>query len=531
MYIMDQKPQNHRKTHRNTPSFSSILLDEIYCSIDGRKSNEPKALDRMPTRKNINPKAKEKGEARRKPALIEDSFFHSSTNSSSSDSSCAFSDTEFFRTRSKVSNCFLFDERQISRRNKTEDDSVFVKPKSMPHRVYAGLKKVKQPISPGGRLTSFISSIFAGSREKKSKKVEKCQEDVLKNPARTELRVRIGGQNGKIEEASKRDFVKSKNDEVEMDGDVDDDDDFSDSSSDLFELDNKALFGNYEFCEELPVYESTAHCLLPVRYKVKSDDSVRRQNENNDKFGFISEEDNREQGSYSALLKPIRNGAAITHFHDEQQSALFKPITNGRAVTHFHDEQSALLKPITNGRAVTHFHDEQSALFKPITNGRAVTHFHDEQSALLKPITNGRAVTHFHDEQVQMWKTRTFLICFQPLTPYRDSTLRRGDIDVTTTLGPSTGRSPSPEPNRANTVSIHGDNTVNKFDGDNHTGNNCSEPELLPKGNLKEEVNEVMSLKFQSFLKSNPHIHKIYVKYTLEILVIQTSYRSGHTYT
>ncbi|CAA0838422.1 Unknown protein [Striga hermonthica] len=308
MYIMEQKPQNHRKTHRNTPSFSSILLDEIYRSIDGKKSNEPKPLGRMPTRKNINPEAREKGESRRKPALIEDSFFHSSTNSSSSDSSGAFSDTEFFRSRSKVSNCFLFDDRHINRRNKTEDDSVFVKPKSMPHRVYAGLKKVKQPISPGGRLTSFISSIFAGSREKTSKKVEKCEElrfrDVLKNPAegmrRTtrfrysgqvksepafsergkfvkpplptnnvgveELRVRIGGQTRKIIEGdSKHDFVKSKNDfakrrEIEMDGDDVDEDDFSDSSSDLFELDHKALFGNYRFCEELPVYESTYLC-------------------------------------------------------------------------------------------------------------------------------------------------------------------------------------------------------------------------------------------------------------------------------
>ncbi|GER46794.1 ribosomal protein S21 family protein [Striga asiatica] len=45
-------------------------------------------------------------------------------------------------------------------------------------------------------------------------------------------------------------------------------------------------------------------------------------------------------------------------------------------------------------------------------------------------------------------------------------------------------------PNRANTISIHGDNKVNKIDDDNHANNHCSKPYLLPEGNLKEEVNE-----------------------------------------
>ncbi|CAA0826790.1 Unknown protein [Striga hermonthica] len=84
---------------------------------------------------------------------------------------------------------------------------------------------------------------------------------------------------------------------------------------------------------------------------------------------------------------------------------------------------------------------------------------------------------------------------FKILLHRRDMALARlrsssaeADINVATTSGPSTGRSPGPEPNRANTDSIHGDNAVNKIDGENHEGNHCSEPELLPKGNLKEEV-------------------------------------------
>ncbi|GER50016.1 hypothetical protein STAS_27293 [Striga asiatica] len=84
---------------------------------------------------------------------------------------------------------------------------------------------------------------------------------------------------------------------------------------------------------------------------------------------------------------------------------------------------------------------------------------------------------------------------FKILLHRRDMALARlrsssaeADINVATTSGPSTGRSPSPEPNRANTDSIHVDIAVNKIDGENHAGNNCSEPELLPKVNLKEEV-------------------------------------------
>ncbi|GER38550.1 P-loop containing nucleoside triphosphatehydrolases superfamily protein [Striga asiatica] len=79
---------------------------------------------------------------------------------------------------------------------------------------------------------------------------------------------------------------------------------------------------------------------------------------------------------------------------------------------------------------------------------------------------------------------------FKILLCRRDRALARlrsssaaADVDVGTASSPR----PDPLPNRANTNSIHPDNDVSKRVGDNHVDNHCSEPELLPKGVLKEE--------------------------------------------
>ncbi|KAL3528595.1 hypothetical protein ACH5RR_007917 [Cinchona calisaya] len=45
----------------------------------------------------------------------------------------------------------------------------FVKTKSKALKIYTDLKKVKQPISPGGRLASFLNSIFTAGNAKKAK--------------------------------------------------------------------------------------------------------------------------------------------------------------------------------------------------------------------------------------------------------------------------------------------------------------------------------------------------------------------------
>ncbi|KAL2237134.1 UNVERIFIED_CONTAM: Protein BIG GRAIN 1-like B [Sesamum indicum] len=300
-------------------------------------------------------------------------FFSSTSSSSDSSGALSSSDTEFFgstRNKPKVS-CFssrpkpvrtgvsaresnpreeycdsLFDDYENRERNKVEDE--LMKSKSRALKIYANLKKVKQPISPGGRLTSFINSLFSNANGKKSKNLDTNKEfqvQDLKSPKATssttcssassfsrsclskyspksrekmrngvqrsvrfhpvsvivdedsrpcghkciygedsdrhaksplppnaleELKSSIREKNRKVEEAAqnalKGYYLNKKGDDFSMfrkirdDEDEEDDDHedgMSDSSSDLFELDHLALFGNNRYCQELPVYETT----------------------------------------------------------------------------------------------------------------------------------------------------------------------------------------------------------------------------------------------------------------------------------
>lgn len=54
---------------------------------------------------------------------------------------------------------------------KTKSETGFVKTKSKALKIYGDLKKVKQPISPGGRLASFLNSLFTAGNTKKPKVV------------------------------------------------------------------------------------------------------------------------------------------------------------------------------------------------------------------------------------------------------------------------------------------------------------------------------------------------------------------------
>lgn len=137
-----------------------------------------------------------------------DALFFSST-SSSSDSSCggfSSSDTDSMYGLVKTrSSCFappllprpkpvktmssakpekteraLFQEQRKSRdfdryrHDSSVEQSAYteegmIKSKSRALKIYANLKKVKQPISPGGRLSNFINSLFTTTNTKKSK--------------------------------------------------------------------------------------------------------------------------------------------------------------------------------------------------------------------------------------------------------------------------------------------------------------------------------------------------------------------------
>ncbi|KAF2304293.1 hypothetical protein GH714_029501 [Hevea brasiliensis] len=62
-----------------------------------------------------------------------------------------------------------------------------IKSKSRALKIYNNLKKVKQPISPGGKLANFINSLFTSGNTKKSKNsssISNCDEDWKSKPGR-----------------------------------------------------------------------------------------------------------------------------------------------------------------------------------------------------------------------------------------------------------------------------------------------------------------------------------------------------------
>ncbi|KAA8540251.1 hypothetical protein F0562_024186 [Nyssa sinensis] len=198
---------------------------------------------------------------------------------------------------------------------KPKHEGGFVKTKSRALKIYGDLKKVKQPLSPGGRLASFLNSLFTAGNGKKAKitssgggyddkysksanastcssassfsrsclsktptsrgklsngtkrSVRFVDEDESnlktmkskKNSISEELQFHTMEKHRRIEEAARdllRNYqkkVESKNNEA-----LDDDDDAASySSSDLFELDNLSAIGIERYREELPVYETT----------------------------------------------------------------------------------------------------------------------------------------------------------------------------------------------------------------------------------------------------------------------------------
>ncbi|XP_030489928.2 protein BIG GRAIN 1-like B [Cannabis sativa] len=211
-----------------TPSFSSTLLEKIYRSIDegnnttmaettksdnqhlkfyrettmaARKQskvkiyrageNEEDEMDRLRRACLIDKWiGKKVGNNRRRDynecSEFEDGIFFSSTSSSSDSSSGGFSssdsDSIYFNAPARsASNSFpgpaLPKPVRITEKNKTttfyetsklENDDVLIKSKSRALRIYSNLKKVKQPISPGGKLATFINSLFTSGNGKKS---------------------------------------------------------------------------------------------------------------------------------------------------------------------------------------------------------------------------------------------------------------------------------------------------------------------------------------------------------------------------
>uniref|UniRef100_A0A6M2FD62 Protein BIG GRAIN 1-like A n=1 Tax=Populus davidiana TaxID=266767 RepID=A0A6M2FD62_9ROSI len=64
---------------------------------------------------------------------------------------------------------FQHHERNYAPSQKAKSEGSFVKTKSKALKIYGDLKKVKQPISPGRRLASFLNSLFTTGNAKKAK--------------------------------------------------------------------------------------------------------------------------------------------------------------------------------------------------------------------------------------------------------------------------------------------------------------------------------------------------------------------------
>ncbi|OAY53970.1 protein BIG GRAIN 1-like A [Manihot esculenta] len=190
--------ENTFSQRRRTPSFSSSLLDAICRSFDEPNCREEEIFSQCRKTTVIKKQSivnsvsttrrdgfveedKEIFDLRR--AIMIESWMekqstrgsvHCNSTSASSDSSSAtgrnggvFSPSE---AESSVKDLTPQRNKPISeKQQKPKCEGGFTKTKLQALRIYGELKKVKQPISPGGRIASFLNSIFRSGTAKKAK--------------------------------------------------------------------------------------------------------------------------------------------------------------------------------------------------------------------------------------------------------------------------------------------------------------------------------------------------------------------------
>ncbi|KAE8664367.1 ankyrin repeat-containing protein [Hibiscus syriacus] len=135
---------------RDNPSFSSTLLEKIYRSID---DGETKTED------------------------LEGYSTSISSDSSSGEVSFSSSDTEsMYCTKTKAPSCFVRPWPKLVKTRVSataaQPDKILKTEKRAAEKIYCYSKKAKQrqpPVSPGGRLSSFINSLFTTGNTKKSR--------------------------------------------------------------------------------------------------------------------------------------------------------------------------------------------------------------------------------------------------------------------------------------------------------------------------------------------------------------------------
>ncbi|CAA2963468.1 protein BIG GRAIN 1-like B [Olea europaea var. sylvestris] len=196
---MATRDRQMHQPRRKKPSFSSSLLDSIYQSIDESKGakEHQKIEDFDLHRKNNATQAENEIESFRRAIMIEKwmenyssssstpTSRHLTSNSGSSTDSSVFSSSSKSTPKSSV---VSIDQKQrqkqdqvlvkektgkiLQSENTTNRQDRFTKTKLRALKIYGDLKKVKEPISPGRKITNFLNSIFSPRKLKKNQVME-----------------------------------------------------------------------------------------------------------------------------------------------------------------------------------------------------------------------------------------------------------------------------------------------------------------------------------------------------------------------
>ncbi|KAL7136824.1 hypothetical protein ABFS83_10G055800 [Erythranthe nasuta] len=286
MAVGERQTPKHR---RKTPSFSSSLLDAIYLSIDEpgcaaaagqhHQQSEDFVHLRTSSRRNNAAHFEDEIQSLRRAIMVEKWMENHTTPAAAaavprrrlSSNSGTSSDSSILSSSSET------DSSVLSRSSSSSKNHLYTRTKSKAIKIYGELKKVKEPISPGGKIVNFFNSIFSPRNPKqKQTTVEEWSSSIRKSrsmrdpPTTSSKPCLIKNPSSSICNKSKRSVKFDENEysvnasmpsvksrvikkSVELFENESDGDDMSCASSDLFELENIGSYG-----EELPVYGTTS---------------------------------------------------------------------------------------------------------------------------------------------------------------------------------------------------------------------------------------------------------------------------------
>ncbi|OIT26368.1 PREDICTED: protein BIG GRAIN 1-like A [Nicotiana attenuata] len=271
----NERPQHRRKT----PSFSSSLLEAIYLSIDEPEEvaeEQRQEENSFPYKRNNTIEEAEEEIANLRRAIMIEKWLKNYNK-------YIQSSVHFNSESSK------FSSSEIGSTPKYEGGFI-MRTKLRALKIYSDLKKVKQPISPGGKIANFLNSLFnsrnmkknhqdltmsrssclnkpPSSRGNKSNRcVSFCPVSIIINEndeSRIKLRSKImknsinGYRNIEEKHFNEYQFRGFHNAKGDYDAEEYEDDNRSCASSDLFELENIGMLGVHATRDDLPLYGTT----------------------------------------------------------------------------------------------------------------------------------------------------------------------------------------------------------------------------------------------------------------------------------